>query len=72
MTAIELRPGGYMNYQADVTRLVGTILGPGLDGVYHLAITAENNGRRIGLYALDTPEAQQAATDWLEARQGRP
>lgn len=67
--ATTIQPGGHMNYQADVTRLVGTVLGPGLDGVMHLAITVENNGRRLGLYALDTPEAQQAATEWLEARQ---
>lgn len=67
---ITLQPGGHMNYQADVSRLVGTILGPSLDGVRHLAITAENNGRRIGLYAIDTPEALQAATEWLEARGG--
>jgi hypothetical protein len=65
----ELRPGGYMNYQADASRLVGTVLGPGFDGVMHLAITAENNGRRIGFYALDTPEAREAATEWLITRQ---
>jgi len=67
---MELRPSGFCNYRADVTRMVGNIYGPSLDGVYHLAITAENQGRRIGFFALDTEDAKQAAEQWLQARDG--
>lgn len=67
---IILQPGGHMNYQADASSMVGNIYGPGLDGVYHLAVKAELNGRRIGFYALDTPEAQELAKQWLAEQEG--
>lgn len=63
---IQLRPNGYCNYRSDVSSMLGRIKGPSMDGIRHLAITAENGGRRIGFFALDSQDALDAANQWLE------